>query len=161
MPLQVYIETTVPSYLTARPSRDLIQAARQELTREWWDQRRAAFDLCTSQLVLDEVAQGDPDVAERRLALLRGLALLPIEDPAIRLAQGFVSEGLLPPRAAADALHIAIATAHELDVLLTWNCRHLANAEILGGLRVAAQRHDYQLPIICTPEELMGSVGEE
>ena len=161
MKTRVYIETTIPSYLAARPSRDLIQAAHQTLTREWWDERRKGFDLFISQFVLDESGDGDSDAARRRLELLTELPLLPIDDSVMALAEWLVDEGLIPRKAAVDALHVAVATVSDMDVLLTWNCRHLANAELLGGLRFALQSQGWDMPVICTPEELMGNDDEE
>ena len=161
MEQRVYIETTSPSYLVARPSRDLIRAAHQELTREWWESCRQGFDLFVSQFVLDEAGDGDPNMAAQRLALLTDVPLLPVTDEAIRLAEGLVQDGPLPEKAATDALHIAMAAVHQMDILLTWNCRHLANARLLGALRRAAESKGHELSVICTPEELMGDPGEE
>ena len=153
---QVYLETTIVSYLTARPSRDLIRAARQQLTRDWWQYRRGDFDLHISQFVLDEAGDGDPDAARRRLEFLEGLPLLETNEQAIELAEALTSEGALPDQAATDALHIAMATVHSIDVLLTWNCRHLANAELLGDVSRLLWAKGFSPPIICTPEELLG-----
>lgn len=161
MKLKVYIETTIPSFLTARPSRDLVHVAHQQVTREWWERRRDAFDLYTSQAVLNEAGRGNPEAAQRRIRLTEGLTLLPIEDAATKLAQDILGGNVMPRKAAVDALHVAIATVHRLDVLLTWNCRHLANAEIIGGLRDIVRRKGLELPIICTPEELMGRQGDK
>jgi len=156
MPKHVYIETTIVSYLTARPTRDLIQAARQELTREWWETRRGGFDTFASQLVIDEAGDGDPDAAQRRLALLEGVPLLDLTDEATVLGAALVEEGIIPAKAATDALHVAVSAVHEVDILLTWNCRHLANGEILGEIFRLVRSRGCEPPIICTPEELMG-----
>ena len=153
---RVYLETTIVSYLTSRPSRDLILAAHQEVTRQWWEHRRRGFDLHVSQFVLNEAAGGEPAAAKKRLALLKGLRQLPVTDEVIELGQALVADGMLPPKAGIDALHIAVATVHEMDVLLTWNCRHLANAELLIGLRRYMGGKDYEIPVVTTPEELMG-----
>lgn len=156
MKKRVYLETTFISYLTARPSRDLIQAARQELTREWWERRRDDFELYISRFVVDEAAGGDPDAAEKRLQILNDLPQLAVTEEAILLGENLIREGALPEKSATDGLHIAVATVHEMDVLLTWNCRHLANAEILGVVNRFIRSKGFEAPIICTPEELMG-----
>ena len=114
MKQKVYLETTVPSYLAARPSRDLVIAGNQELTHEWWAERRKVFDLYVSQFVLDEAMDGD-----------------------------------------ADAAHIAVATVHQMDFLLTWNCKHIANAQMLGKIYSVCETAGYKCPLVCTPAELM------
>ncbi|MEN6505292.1 MAG: type II toxin-antitoxin system VapC family toxin [Planctomycetaceae bacterium] len=144
------------SYLAARPSRDLVRAARQEITREWWDNRRGQFDLYISQFVLDEAGDGDETAAARRLTLLDGISLLPLSDEVLDTARSLISGGVLPDNAQGDAVHIAAATVHEMDVLLTWNCRHLANAVILGNVGRHLRNLGYEAPIICTPDELLG-----
>ena len=130
MPDALYIETTIPSYYVARPSRDVVQLARQELTREWWDQHRNAYELYTSQVVLDEAADGDPEMARDRLNLLGGLPLLDISEEVAEMAGELVKAAILPPAAARDALHIAAAAVHRMQFLLTWNCKHIANPHI-------------------------------
>ena len=156
MKKRVYIETTIVSYLTAKPSRDLIMAAHQEITREWWEHQRAAYDLRVSQFVLDEAGDGDPDAAARRLAVLRDIPVLADSLDARALAKALVGQGLLPRTAGIDALHLTMATVHEVHVLMTWNCRHLANAAILGELGEFVRTKGYRMPTVCTPEELMG-----
>jgi len=153
---RVYVETTIVSYLTARPSRDLILAAHQEVTRQWWEGQRERFGLYVSQFVLDEAGDGDPTAAAQRLKLLSGFPLLPLTDEVRDVATGLLDAGVLPQRAHADGVHIAVATVHEMDVLLTWNCRHLANASILGSVGRHLREKGYEAPIICTPDELMG-----
>ena len=153
---KVYVETTIPSYLTARKSNDILVAAHQQLTGEWWTLRRQNFGLFTSELVLEEAASGDTDAAGRRLAMLHGLPLLDLTAEVSRLAGHFLVSGLIPAKAADDALHVAFATAHGMDFLLTWNCRHIANAEIMGRLAEAAAEFGLRLPVLCTPEQLMG-----
>jgi hypothetical protein len=152
---RVYLETTIVSCLTARPSRDLILAAHQEVTRLWWE-RRLGFDLYVSQFVLNEAAGGDPAAAKMRLALLKGLKQLPVTDEVIDLGRALIADGMLPPKAGVDAIHVAVASVHEMDVLLTWNCRHLANAQLLRELGRYLAGKDYEIPVITTPEELMG-----
>ena len=153
---QVYLETTIVSYLTARHGRDLIRAARLEITREWWHERKGDFDIYISQFVLDEAAQGDREAAAERLKLLEGLPLLEANDPVVDLGEALTGKGVLPAKAATDALHIAVATVHEMDILLTWNCKHLANAEMLVGVVRLLRDQGYETPIVCTPDELMG-----
>lgn len=106
--------------------------------------------------MLDEAGDGDPKAAARRLELLAGLPELPLTTEIYELAGGLVGSGLLPEKAEADSVHIAIATVHEMDVLLTWNCTHLANASLLVNLGRHLRGQGYEAPIICTPDELMG-----
>jgi predicted nucleic acid-binding protein len=129
---RVYIETTVVSYLTARGSRDLIVAAHQELTQEWWQRRRGEFELYCSQLVIQEASGGHKEAAQRRLQTLQSLSVLEINDAANELARHLAKAAAIPRKATEDALHIALATVHGMDYLLTWNCKHIANAEFRG-----------------------------
>jgi hypothetical protein len=152
---RVYLETTFVSYLAAWPSRDLIVASHQQITHEWWRTRRSSFELFVSQFVIDEASGGDNDAAERRLAILQGLPLLDSTEEITVLAQQLVTEGLLPEAGARDALHVAVATVHGMDFLLTWNCRHIANARMLRGLAALCRAKGYDVPNVCTPEELM------
>ncbi len=130
MKLRVYLETTIPSYLTAWVSRDLVMAGHQQTAREWWDTRREDFELFVSQFVIDEAGAGDPDAARRRLEILENMPLLDPGDKVHALADELLKRVPLPPKAATDALHIAIATIHGMDFLLTWNCAHIANAAL-------------------------------
>jgi predicted nucleic acid-binding protein len=154
---RVYVETSVISYLTARPSRDLLSAAHQQVTLDWWDGRRQDFELFTSELVVAEARMGDSNAAQRRLGILRDIPLLPITEQARSLAVAIVRQGFLPAAALPDALHIATAAVHEMDYLLTWNCTHIANAEILPRIAPLCEEHGRTLPYICTPEELLGA----
>lgn len=154
---KVYIETTVVSYLTARPGRDLIIAAHQQLTQEWWENRRTDFDLYSSQLVIQESSAGDAVMAQKRLEILNEIPLLDVNREAIFLARTLIEKGPIPERAAVDALHIAVATVHGMDYLLTWNCKHIANAEMQAAIAKICREAGYEPPIICTPEELLGS----
>ena len=156
MTKRVYIETTIPSYLAAWPSRDLIQAARQQITHDWWNQQRRHFDLCISQIVLDEAAAGDADAAARRLAFLQNLPLLDLTEAVPVVAKAIMSSGLLPEKATRDAVHIAVSSVHRIDILLTWNCQHIANAAIMRELGEIVAQCDCEMPILCTPEELLG-----
>jgi hypothetical protein len=158
---KVYIETTIPSYLTGCPSRDLVIAGNQEITREWWDERRAEFDLCISQFVLDEAGLGDREAVRRRMDILAGLSELEITDEAARLAERLIRESVVPQKAATDAAHIAVAAVHEVDYLLTWNCKHIANAEIMRKIYRLCKAEGFNCPVICTPAELMGGYRNE
>jgi hypothetical protein len=159
MKARLYLETTIPSYLAGWPSRDLLVAAHQQVTRDWWDQRRAQFDLYVSELVLTEARAGDAQLADRRLEFLAGIPLLPVTGEILELAEELIVKGGIPRKAARDAAHIAIATASECEYLLTWNCRHIANAELRRTIRRVVERYDYEVPNLCTPEELMGVEG--
>jgi hypothetical protein len=123
----VYLETTFISYLVARPSRDLLVAAHQQVTHDWWAKRRDQFECFVSQVVLDEVSLGDEDEVRKRLDALRQVDVLLVTDAAATLAKEIISTGVLPHRAFPDVAHVAVATVHEVEYLLTWNCKHLAN----------------------------------
>src|SRR5258705_179162 len=125
---KLYVETSVISYLTARPSRDVITLAHQELTRGWWEQAQREFDLYASRLVVAEAQLGDPVAAAARLAVLAPITLLAETAESRSLARSLLAAGGLPAKAASDALHIAVATVHGIDYLVTWNCKHIANA---------------------------------
>jgi len=157
---RVYLETTIPSYLTAWPSRDLVRAAHQQITRDWWDRRRAEFELYISQVVLRECQAGDATAAAERLKILQDLPLLEQTEEATRLAQALVDRVPLPERAAVDALHVAIATVHGVDYLLTWNCTHIANATLRDPIESVCRENGYEPPAICTPDELLAEEGD-
>jgi predicted nucleic acid-binding protein len=154
MPQRVYIETSFVSYLTARPSRDVVVVAHQQITREWWNQSRADFELCTSQLVLQEAGSGDPEAVQERLVILKSMLLLDTTEAAVILAEELVRARALPEKAADDALHIAVAASQKIPYLLTWNCRHMANATMRPVIDAVCASKGYKAPIICTPEEL-------
>ena len=155
MKQKVYIETSVVSYLTSRRGRDMVIAAHQELTVQWWEERAAAFDLVISELVQEEAGRGDPTASGDRLGTISGLPILTISDEAIALAGQLVSPGPIPRSSAADALHIASAAVNGIDYLLTWNCKHLANAAHRNRIEELVEEAGYACPVICTPEELM------
>ena len=156
MPGTIYVETSIISYLAARPSRDLITAARQQVTHTWWRERRPEFDLYVSQVVLAEAAAGDPQAATRRAELLAQLPLLDVTPEVAELAAALIEQTPLPPRAGADAVHIAIATYYGLDFLLTWNSAHIANAALRPRIEEVCRQSGFRPPVICTPDELMG-----
>jgi hypothetical protein len=154
MPPTVYIETTVVSYLTAWPSRDLVRAAHQQITREWWAAQRQRFELYTSEVVRIEAAAGDATAAAERLVALDPLPLLDVTPAATALAGALIAEQAFPPNEARDALHVAVATVHGMDYLLTWNFKHIANAQMQDRIVEVCQRHGYRPPVICSPEAL-------
>lgn len=152
----IYIETTVVSYLVANPSRDSILAAHQQLTRQWWQSERLRYQCVTSREVMREASLGNAEMSRRRIEALAGQTVLVVDDSARGLARAILAERLLPPAAASDAVHAVVAAQHRVNILLTWNCRHLANPHLLGGLRRFMADHGLVLPEICTPIELMG-----
>ncbi|MEG4495502.1 type II toxin-antitoxin system VapC family toxin [Microcoleus sp. D3_18_C4] len=152
----VYIETSILGYITARSTKNLMLAANIEITRDWWEFRRSAFTLYTSEAVLDEVVQGDAGIATQRLEILRDFPLLALNQDVQDLAVQLLTRSNLPPKARVDAIHIATATVHGMDYLLTWNCKHIANAQIQGKLAEISLDFGYVLPVLCTPNELMG-----
>lgn len=152
---RVYLETTIVSYLTAWPSRDLVRAAHQQITREWWNDRRSEFDLFVSQFVITESSAGDPDAAAERLETLQDISVLETTEEAIVLAEGLIQQIPLPLTAAVDAVHIAMAVVHGMDYLLTWNCTHIANAVLLHRIEQTCRERGYVTPVICTPEQLL------
>jgi len=152
----VYLETTIISYLASEPSRDLIVAGHQQITHEWWTRRRELFACSISQEVLDEISRGNPAQVARRLAIARALPKLTASGEAEDLTLQLLRSGALPATATSDAAHVAIAATARMDYLLTWNCRHIANGQILKRAAVVCERAGYRLPAVCTPEELMG-----
>ena len=151
---RVYVESTFVSYLTARPTGDVVMAGHQKITHDWWDRSRVDFELCTSQLVLQEAGRGDPEAAQERLQILKSMILLDTTETALTLAEELVRARALPEKAADDALHIAIAATQKIQYLLTWNCRHMANATMRPVIEAVCDGKGYNAPIICTPEEL-------
>jgi hypothetical protein len=151
----VYVETTVPSYLTAWPSRDVVRAGEQQVTRDWWE-RRGEFELRVSSLVLLECGAGDAEAAALRLAALDGIPVLAQTNEAETLADALLREVPLPAKAAADALHIAVAAVHGVAYLLTWNCTHIANATLRPRIEATCRQSGVEPPVICSPKELIG-----
>ncbi|HEX5720573.1 MAG TPA: type II toxin-antitoxin system VapC family toxin [Thermoanaerobaculia bacterium] len=154
--VRLYLETSVVSYLTARPATDIITAAHQLLTARWWSLRRQEFEILTSELVLEEAKRGDPEAAAKRLAAIEGIPLLGVTPAASELAGSIVRAHLLPAKAFPDALHIALASVHAVEYLLTWNCSHIANAELLPRVTDLVEEAGFNMPFVCTPEELLG-----
>ncbi|MBF0204368.1 MAG: type II toxin-antitoxin system VapC family toxin [Desulfamplus sp.] len=156
----VYIETSIISYLTARPSKNLIAAARQQQTWEWWENYRQNYMLFTSNLVIAEASQGDNQQSQKRLHVLREIERLTINIACEELADKLIIDSPIPDNAQDDALHIAIASYHSVDFLLTWNFKHLANAHLIPKVRTIVEASGYYFPQICTPEELIGEYYE-
>jgi hypothetical protein len=151
----VYLETTIPSYLTAWRSNELIMAANQQATREWWDLAKPNFEIFISEVVVREAAEGNKDAAARRLAAIAGIQELVLSLEAEQLAGLLLARAALPAKAKIDALHIAIATLNGMDFLLTWNCRHIANAATQHIIEATCRAAGYEPPVICTPPQLM------
>ena len=160
MKRKIYVETSVISYLTARQSKTILGAAHQQITLAWWDTRNQ-YELFVSESVLHECSAGDPEAAEKRMAMVSDIPLLMITEQALNVAESLVKQGIIPPKAAEDALHIAVATVNEVDYLLTWNCRHIANPEIQRNIAAYLEQIGLFLPFICTPEELLGDENVE
>ena len=152
----VYIETSFVSLLVGKPSRDLITAANQQVTRDWWRLRRADFVCLASSEVVREASKGDPNEVSKRLEILRAVTVLQASPEAERLTTALIATRALPPRAQTDAAHLAIAAVAKADYLLTWNCRYLANVQILERLEAEALRLGWKLPRVCTALQLMG-----
>jgi hypothetical protein len=155
----LYLESTIISYLAAYPSRDLIVAAHQQITHEWWDRARSKFSNYISQAVLDEITMGDPNAASRRLALVTGLPILALTEEVEVLAEEYLNKLGLPRGAQLDVVHLAYAVFYEVDYLLTWNCTHLANGLVIKRLQRTNAALGRPTPIIATPEELLTSPG--
>lgn len=157
----IYIETSIPSYLTARPSRDVRTAAWQQITLQWWEQAREHYELYTSELVVSEASEGHPEAAQRRLDSLRSVTELVVDPEMEALAARLIEEGGFPPLARVDALHVAIAAVQGIDLFLTWNCRHINNAETKPIVRSICAVAGYRCPEICTPQELLPEDTDE
>ena len=150
------METSSVSYLSARPSRDLVTAAHQQTTREWWENRRKRFEIFISRLVRQEACDGDAEAVKQRLKVLKNLRWLQFRKDLSSLAAALLDRGPMPSKAADDAVHIALAAVHGMHFLLTWNCAHINNAEMVGEVREVCEERGFSCPVICTPEELIG-----
>lgn len=151
---KVYVESSVVSYLTARPSNDLIKAARQTITESWWSDNLQHFAVYVSELVEQEIAQGHPEAAARRLAITANIENLSITEEAQTIAEQLLSAQAVPAKSEEDALHIGIAAADGIDFLLTWNFKHINNACTKAAIRRVIEGLGYQCPELCSPEEL-------
>lgn len=154
----VYLETSVISYLAAEISQSLVVAGHQQTTHDWWHNYRLRFDLYISRIVLKEISAGKPEMAKKRLDLIQGIPGLPSNQETVLLAKSLISEGPLPETAFIDALHISLAAIHEIDFLLSWNCRHIANLFIQKDLAKIITKKGFRLPTNGTPESLMGEL---
>ena len=152
---RVYLETSVVSYLVGRLSRDVVVLGNQELTREWWSSRRGEYSLFISEVVIGEASIGDAELASQRLALANNLPVLAVTEEAERLAPLLLKAAGLAPNAETDALHMAVAAVHGMDYLLSWNCKHIANATIRRAIERQCRLSGYEPPVICTPQELL------
>jgi hypothetical protein len=150
----VYIETTVIGHLTTRLPADTVVAGQMLATRRWWADARPHFDVFTSELVVAEASRGDPTAAAERLAALADVPLLAIPDASADLADALVARNALPFKARVDAAHLAVAAMTGMEYLLTWNCRHLANATLRARIEQVCRERGFEPPIICTPLEL-------
>jgi hypothetical protein len=151
---KVYVESSVISYITAKPSRDLIVLARQALTIEWWESKRNKYDICISELVLQEIASGDPVAAQKRLDTVSNIQNLEITLAAKELASVLISEGAVPQNSLEDALHISTVAVQGVEYLLTWNFKHINNASTRTKITQVIENFGYVSPILCSPEEL-------
>lgn len=156
----VYVETSIIRYLRQKPGTQVVLAARQLLTHQWWNDERSHYQLVASQFVIDEASAGDPTLAAERLQLLAGIPLLPLDPVIADIADEIMSRAILPEKARTDALHIATVAHHRIQYLLTWNCRHIANARILPRIHDVLIDLLIPVPVICTPEEMVGNDSE-
>jgi hypothetical protein len=155
MTKRVYIETTVVSYYTSRPSRDLMVAGHQEVTHELWPQLIERYDSYISELVYEEAKKGDPEQAKMRIDAIKPFSIIDVGEETRILAEKIVGEGGIPKEYPEDALHIAIAAANGIDVMITWNFAHLNNPFTRMMIRQIVENEGYTCPEICSPEELL------
>lgn len=151
----IYIETSVVSYYASKPSRDLIALAHQQITWDWWPKAVKRFDVYISEVVVEEAAAGNKESAEKRLIELKGFPHLELTERVEQIAQIYMEKLSLPKKALRDAAHLAVASVHNIDYLITWNCVHIANGEIIKKLLKLNEKLKIKTPVICTPEELM------
>jgi predicted nucleic acid-binding protein len=151
---KVYVESSVISYITARPSRDLVVSARQAITNEWWEQKRKRYDVYISELLIDEIASGDKEAAQKRLDVVKEIPNLEITEIAKDLANLLISSGAVPENSPEDALHIGLAAAQGVEYLLTWNFKHINNATKRAEITQIIENQGFLSPVLCSPEEL-------
>lgn len=156
MKRRIYIETTVISYLTARPSRDLVLAGRQEITREYWPRLIQEFDVFISLLVLQEAERGDPEAVRKRLDIVADLPVLDVTVEVDRLSQKLIQARAIPTECSEDAIHVAVAAMNGIDFLITWNFAHLNNAFTRSMIRDVIEEAGFDCPEICSPDEIFG-----
>lgn len=153
----VYIESSIISYLTARPSRDMVTATRQTITSEWWQNSRGKYEIYISALVVEEISGGDPIAAAQRLQSVAEISSVAITEEAQVLADALLTSKAVPANSPRDALHIAIAATQGAAYLLTWNFKHINNAETRGIIAGVVEANGWVCPVLCSPEELGGS----
>ncbi|MHC9539188.1 MAG: type II toxin-antitoxin system VapC family toxin [Vulcanimicrobiota bacterium] len=151
----VYLETSVVSYLASKTSRDIIVLAHQQITRDWWASAPERFEMYISQIVIEEASLGDPEASQKRLSIIKNYPLLALNSKVEEVAALYIKELEIPPKALRDAVHLALASVHTMDYLVTWNCAHIANGEIIRKLINTNTNLGICTPVICTPEELM------
>ena len=156
MKQKIYIETSVLSYLTSNPSRDVVIAGKQQITQEWWSSKRHVYELYISELVIEEIRRGDEREAEKRLQAIRGISIAEINEDILRIARNILKVVHLPQKAINDAFHIATAIHHRMHFLLSWNCKHIANPNNQRPINNISMMNGWNELIICTPLELLG-----
>lgn len=157
---RIYIETTIPSfYFEARSESSMV--ARREWTRMWWDSARARHELVTSEAVIEELSRGDFPTREDCLRLIAGIPLVPVEAAVGEIVRTYIVQRVMPRDPVGDALHLALASHHRCDFLVTWNCNHLANANKFGHIRRVNAMLGIFVPALVTPLELLGDDDEE
>ena len=155
--MRVYVETSVVSYLTARPSHDVLKMAQQLATRDWWGRAPSLYDLFVSDLVIDEASRGDAEAAAKRVSAVNGVCrFLPINREMIALAERLVEVTAVPQSSLDDAIHIATAAIHRMDYIVSWNCRHIANPQTKPLIRKTCEAMGFIYPEICTPFDMIG-----
>ena len=157
----VYLESSVISYLTSRPNRDVIIAGRQAITLDWWENQRHQFELRISVLVEEEISKGDSSAAQQRFEKVADIESLLISNEAIRIADLLLAEKVVPKGSEEDALHIGIAASQGVDFLLTWNFKHINNAETKNAITRLVESAGYVCPQLCSPEELGGITDDK
>jgi len=155
--LSIYLETSFISYLTNKTNSDPFINANQRLTKEWWHIKRHLHTLFISQTVLDEIASGHEEAGNRRIESIKEAQILSITSEVLALAKAFIDKKIIPIKASEDAFHLSVSTINEIDILLTWNCKHIANREIENKLRETCEKLGYTLPSIKTPANLLGA----
>jgi len=151
----IYIESTIVSYLAAKPSRDLIVAAHQQLTTEWWDLVRPQVHCFISPFVIQEISAGNEEAANKRTEFIKDIPVLELNREIQKLAQTYFDSLDIPEKARLDASHLAVAVWHEIDYLVSWNCKHIVSGRVKKMLEKINSRLDIRTPVLCTPEELM------
>jgi predicted nucleic acid-binding protein len=150
----VYIETTIPSYLVSEPSRDVVIIGHQQLTQNWWENEKKKYELFISEIVIEEISRGNPHYSKQRLEIIKDAKLLILDDNITKIAENYMQNFNFPEKLLRDVFHVAYAVYYEIDYLLTWNCKHIANAHFKKQLEIFNNKEGYKTPEICTPEEL-------